>query len=97
MNIVKRSQTITRLEDVRRPSSNREDKKIRSSTGVVFSPLAPVDGVELFRSRVAMVEAERRGMAGEKDVQQPPTSLELLRQLEACVRELLDISAQGHQ
>lgn len=96
MHLVKRSDTITQLKDVRRPTSQREDRKIRSSTGTAFSPLVPVDGVEMIRGYVATVAAQRQGTPVTNTANEQPTSIELLRQLEACVRELLDISAKGH-
>jgi hypothetical protein len=96
MHIVKRSQGIPRLQDARRAVSLHENRKIRSSTGTVISPLVPVDGVELMRGCVATVAAQRQNSCAPKPSNDPPTSIELLRQLEACVRELLDISAKSH-
>jgi hypothetical protein len=97
MHIVKRSDIITKLEDVRRTPTLHEGRKVRSSTGTVISPLVPVDGVELMRGCVATVAALRQGPSSANSSHDQPTSIELLRQLEACVRELLDISAKGHQ
>jgi hypothetical protein len=97
MHIAKRSNTITKLDDARPSTSRHEERKIRPSTGTVISPLVPVDGVELMRGYVSAVAVQRQNSSKEMTAQEQPTSIELLRQLEACVRELLDISAQSHR
>jgi len=71
------------------------DTASRSSTGIRTPPLIPVDddgrSDELPATHVAPgPPAETVGC-----LDKAPSSLELLRQLEACVRELLEISALG--
>jgi hypothetical protein len=56
------------------------DTQDRPSTGIKYPPLIPVDGEEL--------------MQGSRTSSAPPTSVELLRQLEACVRELLEMNSK---
>jgi hypothetical protein len=97
MHIVKRSHDVSNMEDARRPASLRDDRTTRSSTGNGISPLDPVDGVELLRSGVATIAAQRQDPRTANTSQESPTSIELLRQLEACVRELLDISTKSHE
>jgi hypothetical protein len=65
----------------RNDSSTRQGNYTsRSSTGIITPPLIPVDDDGPSRARVAPNSAS-------------PTSLELLRRLEACVRELLEYGA----
>jgi hypothetical protein len=71
------------------------DSSSRSSTGIFTPPLIPVDddGQSGGRSIARGATLPERETVGSGD--KAPTSLELLRQLEACVRELLEISAHG--
>jgi hypothetical protein len=55
------------------------DTQDRTSTGIDYPPSIPVDGEEL-------VHDSRTSSS--------PTSVELLRQLEACVRELLEMNSK---
>jgi hypothetical protein len=73
----------------------RLDSSSRSSTGIFTPPLIPVDddgrSGEMPTTRDATVPARETVASADRS----PTSIELLRQLEACVRELLEISANG--
>jgi len=63
-----------------RSSVRTLDAKDRSSTGINYPPLIPVDG-----------ENQVHGLSASAS---RPTSLELLRQFEACVRELLEMNTK---
>lgn len=70
------------------------DTKSRASTGTIYPPLVSVDGVESTR-RVGEVSEMSRGDIGAAQWGQTlPTSLELLRRLESCVRELIAVSSK---
>jgi hypothetical protein len=73
----------------------RLDRSSRSSTGIFTPPLIPVDddAQSFMTSRARGAAPPVRETVVSRD--KAPTSLELLRQLEACVRELLEISAHG--
>jgi hypothetical protein len=70
------------------------DAKSRSSTGTIHPPLVPVDDDEL--AIPALSASDTRGWADSASLgpAQTPTSVELVRKLEACVRELLEISSK---
>jgi hypothetical protein len=70
------------------------DTRDRRSTGIILPPLIPVDGVESLGNGSATVATLRTIDATPRRSARPPTSLELLRQLEACVRELLEINSK---
>jgi hypothetical protein len=54
--------------------------------------LVPVDGDDSTKSARDAPGVDRHANRATQPYQQLPTSLELLRQLEACVREILEIS-----
>ena len=70
------------------------DTKGRSSTGTIYLPLVPVDDVELALPTPGT--SDTRGWANSASLgpAHAPTSVELVRKLEACVRELLEISSK---
>lgn len=68
------------------------DTKDRPSTGITRLPLIPVDGETSKRNFKVKPRPTLRGNSGDQMAEQPLTSLELLRQLEAFVRELFEIS-----
>jgi hypothetical protein len=68
------------------------DTKDRPSTGITRLPLIPVDGDTSNRNFNVTPGATPRGSSVGRMAEQPLTSLELLRQLEAFVRELFEIS-----
>ncbi len=70
------------------------DTKGRSSTGTIYLPLVPVDDVELALPTPGT--SDTRGWANGASLgpAHAPTSVELVRKLEACVRELLEISSK---
>lgn len=68
------------------------DTTDRPSAGITRLPLIPADGDS---SKINVNEKPRatlRGNSADQMSEQPQTSLELLRQLEAFVRELFEIS-----
>jgi len=68
------------------------DTTDRPSTGITRLPLIPVDG-DTSKSNVDKTRGvTHRGDSSVQMTAQPLTSLELLRQLEAFVHELLEIS-----
>jgi hypothetical protein len=77
-----------------RPIVRTADTRDRTSTGIDYPPSIPVDGVE---------QASAIFSGGSVDsANDPPSwsisqlsSLELLRQLETCVRELLEVNSKG--
>jgi hypothetical protein len=71
------------------------DTKSRSSTGIIYPPLVPVDDVDLAISPPSTSATRLRAGDTMSGLTQPPTSVELVRKLEACVRELLEISLKG--
>jgi hypothetical protein len=68
------------------------DTTDRPSTGITRLPLIPVDGDTAKRNFNVTPRATHRGNSASQMAEQPLTSLELLRQLEAFVRELFEIS-----
>jgi hypothetical protein len=77
----------------------KADTKSRSSTEtiyppLVYPPLVSVDGDESMR-RVREADAGRAERGSPQWAQSLPTSLELLRRLESCVRELIEISTKA--
>jgi len=65
----------------------------RSSTGITGPPGIPVDGEHLVRSHDAAPSMTLHGTTAGRLSDAPLTSLELLRQLEAFVRELFELSS----
>jgi hypothetical protein len=68
------------------------DAPDRSSTGITYAPLVPVDDVDVRGPRGESYVARRGGTAPWPD--RLPTSLELVRRLEACVHQLIEISVK---
>jgi len=66
------------------------DATDRPSTGITRLPLIPVDGDTAPNNERR--SATHRGNGTARTSEQPLTSLEMLRQLEAFVRELFEIS-----
>jgi hypothetical protein len=65
----------------------------RSSTGTTTPPLVPVDDVYEMASVPISSENDGSG-ASSLSAARLPSSLDLLRQLEACVRDLLEVSSR---
>jgi len=70
------------------------DTKGRSSTGTIYPPLVPVDDVALATATPRTSDARGWATSASLGSAQAPTSIELVRKLEACVRELLEISSK---
>jgi hypothetical protein len=68
------------------------DTTDRPSTGITRLPLIPVDGDTSKRHFNVTPRATLGGHSADQMAAQPLSSLELLRQLEAFVRELFEIS-----
>ena len=68
-----------------RPIVRTADTTDRTSTGIDYPPSIPVDGVELVGANFAGHDVD--------SPDDPP--LELLRQLETCVRELLEVNSKS--
>jgi hypothetical protein len=68
------------------------DAQDRSSTGTTYAPLVPVDDVDPRGLRGEDFSARRGGAALWPD--RLPTSIELVRRLEACVHQLIEISVK---
>lgn len=68
------------------------DTKDRPSTGITSLPLIPVDGDASKHNSDATPRGTCHSSSVEHLAEQPLSSLELLRQLEAFVRELFEIS-----
>jgi hypothetical protein len=70
------------------------DTRVRSSTGTNYPPLVSVDGVNSSNTISGAQDPSHCATRSPYRTVPPPTSLELVRQLEACVRELLEISSK---
>jgi hypothetical protein len=70
------------------------DTTNRTSTGIDYPPSIPVDGVDRANARIS---SDPAASADNQPVWSAAqlSSLELLRQLETCVRELLEVNAKG--
>ena len=68
------------------------DATDRPSTGITRLPLVPVDGDSSANTVADTHGAMLHGSGARQVSERPLTSLELLRQLEAFVRELFEIS-----
>jgi hypothetical protein len=77
-----------------RSSARSWDARDRTSTGIKCPPLIPVDGVDSLSKGSSPSSTFRAIDAAPRWSPEQPTSLELLRQLEACVRELLEINSK---
>ncbi len=70
------------------------DTKDRTSTGIDYPPSIPVDDVER-GSEIISSDSVCPADASAEWSDSQPSSLELLRQLETCVRELLEVNSKG--
>jgi len=77
-----------------RPIVRTADTRDRTSTGIDYPPSIPVDDVELTSARISREGVDAVGDPPEWSVSQL-SSLEMLRQLETCVRELLEVNSKG--
>jgi len=68
------------------------DTTDRPSTGITHLPLIPVDGDTSKSKFVVASTTTLRSNGADQLAEQPLSSLELLRQLEAFVRDLFEIS-----
>jgi hypothetical protein len=70
------------------------DTKDRTSTGIEYPPSIPVDDVERVSENISSNTVCPANDPPEWSDSQL-SSLELLRQLETCVRELLEVNSKG--
>lgn len=70
------------------------DTNDRTSTGIDYPPTIPVDDVEPVSENISSRTRFPTGDSPEWSDSQL-SSLELLRQLETCVRELLEVNSKG--
>jgi hypothetical protein len=77
-----------------RPIVRTADTRDRTSAGIDNPPSTPADDVELARSRISGECTDAVDGPPEWSLSQL-SSLEMLRQLETCVRELLEVNSKG--